>query len=125
VESYDEIVFPDPLDRFLTRVQNHPAVVVPRLPATLELPPIGNIFSLSFSWSADGKRNIVVGLDCVPCSTVAIEDFEDRRGSTKDHPLCQWFMNFSEADELLKLAAARQQVCSPPPKNVHSIFLPS
>lgn len=29
---------------------------------------------------------------------------------TKDHPLSQWFMNFSEADELLKLAAARQQV---------------
>lgn len=81
VESYDEIVFPDPLDRFLARVQNHPAVVLPRLPATLELPHI-----------------------------VANEDSEDRRGSTKDHPLCQWFMNFSEADELLKLAAARQQV---------------
>jgi hypothetical protein len=33
-----------------------------------------------------------------------------RRGDTKDHPLAQWFTNFSEADELLKLAAARQQV---------------
>eukprot|EP00256_Glycine_max_P069207 XP_025983802.1 PTI1-like tyrosine-protein kinase 2 [Glycine max] len=32
-----------------------------------------------------------------------------RRGDTKDHPLTQWFLNFSEADELLKLAAARQQ----------------
>lgn len=35
---------------------------------------------------------------------------EKKRGDTKDHPLSQWFSNFSEADELLKLAAARQQV---------------
>lgn len=35
---------------------------------------------------------------------------ERRRGDTKDNPLSQWYMNFSEADELLKLAAARQQV---------------
>lgn len=33
-----------------------------------------------------------------------------KRGDTKDHPLGQCFMNFSEADELLQLAAARQQV---------------
>lgn len=32
------------------------------------------------------------------------------RGDTKDHPLSQWFTTFSEADELLKLAASRQQV---------------
>ena len=35
---------------------------------------------------------------------------EKGRGDTKDHTLSQWFMNFSEADELLKLAAAHQQV---------------
>lgn len=35
---------------------------------------------------------------------------EKERGDTKDHPFNQWFLNFSEADELLKLAAARQQV---------------
>lgn len=35
---------------------------------------------------------------------------EKERGDTKDHPLSHWFLNFSEADELLKLAAARQQV---------------
>lgn len=81
MESYDEIVFPDPLDCFLARVQNHPAVIVPRLPVTFELPPF-----------------------------VVIEDSDDRRGNAKDHSLSQWFMNFSEADELLKLAAARQQV---------------
>lgn len=40
-----------------------------------------------------------------------IEDESKRkRGDTKDHPLNQWFLNFSEADELLQLAAARQQV---------------
>jgi hypothetical protein len=41
---------------------------------------------------------------------VEIVPYEKKRGDTKDHPLSQWFKNFSEADELLKLAAARQQV---------------
>ncbi|KMT09541.1 hypothetical protein BVRB_6g130030 [Beta vulgaris subsp. vulgaris] len=81
VESYDEVVFPDPSERFLARIQNYPAVIVPRLPAGLELP-----------------------------SSASVEENNDRRGNTKDHPLGHWFMNFSEADELLKLAAARQQV---------------
>lgn len=82
VESYDEIVFPEPSDSFLARVQNHPAVTLPRLPVGFTLPP-----------------------------PVPIEDTSKRkRGDTKDHPLAQWFMNFSEADELLQLAAARQQV---------------
>ncbi|GJN29730.1 hypothetical protein PR202_gb17981 [Eleusine coracana subsp. coracana] len=43
------------------------------------------------------------------CS-IDIVPYEKKRGDTKDHPLSQWFKNFSEADELLKLAAARQQV---------------
>lgn len=82
VESYDEIVFPEPSDAFVARVQNHPVVNIPRLPAGLNLP-----------------------------SPVQVEDVEKRkRGDTKDSPLTQWFTNFSEADELLKLAAARQQV---------------
>lgn len=38
VESYDEIVFPDPSEAFFARVQNHPAVIMPRLPATFALP---------------------------------------------------------------------------------------
>ncbi|CAL5324286.1 unnamed protein product [Camellia sinensis] len=81
VESFDEIVFPDPSEVFFARVQNHPAVSVPRIPATFDLP------------------------------LVPIEDVhEKKRGDTKDHFLSQWFMNFSDADELLKLAAVRQQV---------------
>lgn len=32
VESYDEVVFPDPSEAFYARVQNHPAVIVPRMP---------------------------------------------------------------------------------------------
>lgn len=49
------------------------------------------------------------GLNLPP--PVPIEDVDQRkRGDTKDHPLSQWFTNFSEADELLKLTAARQQV---------------
>lgn len=79
VETYNEIVFPDPLEHFYARVQKNPAVIVPRLPITLNTP------------SGDEAQN-------------------ERKGDTKDHPLSQWFINFSEADELLKLAAARQQV---------------
>lgn len=82
VETYDEVVFSEPSEAFFLRVQNHPAAIVPRLPAGLNLPPHGSP-------------------EPVP---------EKKRGDTKDHPLGQWFMNFSEADELLKLAAARQQV---------------
>ncbi|KAI3428952.1 uncharacterized protein J3R85_008978 [Psidium guajava] len=82
VEYYDEIVFPDPSEAFYARVQSHPAVIVPRM-------------SAGFNISAP----------------VLPENSNEReRGDTKDHPLSQWFMNFSEADELLKLAAARQQV---------------
>ncbi|XP_038705636.1 transcription initiation factor TFIID subunit 14b-like isoform X1 [Tripterygium wilfordii] len=82
VESYDEIVFPEPSEGFLARVQNHPAVNMPRLPAEFTLPP-----------------------------PVPVDDAtKKKRGDTKYNPLSQWFMNFSEADELLQLAAARQQV---------------
>ncbi|KAK4262078.1 hypothetical protein QN277_027686 [Acacia crassicarpa] len=82
VESYNEIVFPEPNEAFLARVQNHPAVIVPRLPASVHLP-----------------------------SPVPVESVNEKdRADTKDHPLSQWFLNFSEADELLKLAAARQEV---------------
>ncbi|XP_042509440.1 transcription initiation factor TFIID subunit 14b-like [Macadamia integrifolia] len=82
VETYDEVVFSEPSESFFARVQNHQAVIVPRLSPSLNLPPPGSIDNMN----------------------------EKKRGDTKDHPLSQWFMNFSEADELLKLAAARQQV---------------
>ncbi|CAK9156490.1 unnamed protein product [Ilex paraguariensis] len=79
VEAYDEIVFTEPSESFFARVQNHPAVIVPRLPAGFSVP--------------------------------APEEVDKRkRGDTKDNPLTPYFTNFSEADELLKLAAARQQV---------------
>ncbi|CAI9299384.1 unnamed protein product [Lactuca saligna] len=81
VESYDEVVFSEPSEGLFARVQNHPAVIVPRLPPGIILPP------------------------------VSVEDADKRKKfDPKDNPLTQWFTNFSEADELLKLAAARQQV---------------
>lgn len=43
VETYNEIVFPDPSENFLARVLNHPAVYVPRLPAGFNLPAPGKI----------------------------------------------------------------------------------
>lgn len=40
-ESYNEIVFPDPFESFLARVQNHPAVHISNLPDGFNLPPPG------------------------------------------------------------------------------------
>eukprot|EP00268_Persea_americana_P016625 TRINITY_DN1787_c1_g1_i3.p1 TRINITY_DN1787_c1_g1~~TRINITY_DN1787_c1_g1_i3.p1 ORF type:complete len:277 (+),score=54.70 TRINITY_DN1787_c1_g1_i3:398-1228(+) len=82
VESYDEIVFSEPTEAFFARIQNHPVAIVPRLPSGLNLPPPGPNEHSS----------------------------ERRRGDTKEHSHSQWFTNFSEADELSKLSAARQQV---------------
>lgn len=48
VESYDEIVFSEPSEGFFARVQNHPAVIVPRLPAGFSLPPPGMFLSCIF-----------------------------------------------------------------------------
>ncbi|XP_051141185.1 transcription initiation factor TFIID subunit 14b-like [Andrographis paniculata] len=79
VETYNEIVFPDPYEDFYLRAQKNPAVILPCLPITSNLP------------SGDA-------------------DLNEKKGDAKDHPLSQWFINFSEADELLKLAAARQKV---------------
>lgn len=45
VEVYDEIVFPDPSEAFLARVQNHPTVNLPRLPAGVTLPPPSMLLS--------------------------------------------------------------------------------
>lgn len=84
VESYDEIVFSEPTETFFSRIQNHPAAIVPRLPSTLNLPPPGPYDNAS----------------------------DKKRGDTKDHSLSPWFTNFSEADELSTLSAARQQVQS-------------
>ncbi|VFQ99866.1 unnamed protein product [Cuscuta campestris] len=81
VEKYDEIVFPEPSEQFLSRVKSHPAVVVPRLPANLNL-----------------------------TLQAPVDAHKLKRGDTKNHPLSQWFINFSEADELLKLTGIRQQV---------------
>ncbi|KAI5684090.1 hypothetical protein M9H77_05318 [Catharanthus roseus] len=81
METYDEIVFPEPSIDFFARARKHPALIVPKLPATYNLPAVPD------------------------------EDIHEmKRGNTKDHQLSQWFVNFSEADELLKLAAARQQL---------------
>lgn len=45
VETYNEIVFPDPSEGFYARVQKHPAVIVPRLPVTLNFPS-GNAITI-------------------------------------------------------------------------------
>lgn len=42
IETYNEIVFPDPSEDFYTRIEKNPAVIVPRLPVTFNLPS-GNV----------------------------------------------------------------------------------
>ncbi|CAH8262546.1 unnamed protein product [Arabidopsis lyrata] len=81
-ESYNEIVFPDPFESFLARVHNHPAVHISNLPDGFNLPPPG----------------------------VADTYHLMEKGDTKDHPLSQWFLKFSEVEELFKLTAARKKV---------------
>ncbi|CAI0438310.1 unnamed protein product [Linum tenue] len=108
VESYDELVFPEPSESFLARVQNHPAVSVPRLPVGFTLPTPGMSFG---QVTASSVQHFFVQLLQFYVFVVEAEDPSERkRVDTKDHPLTQWFTNFSEADELLQLAAARQQV---------------
>lgn len=38
VETYDEIVFPEPSAEFFARVQNHPALIVPKIPVAYNVP---------------------------------------------------------------------------------------
>ncbi|KAG8383743.1 hypothetical protein BUALT_Bualt04G0045600 [Buddleja alternifolia] len=56
------------------------------------------------------KHPAVIAPRLPVASNVPSEDLNEKKGDTKDHPMSQWFINFSEADELLKLAAARQQI---------------
>jgi len=110
VETYDEIVFPEPTEAFFQRVQNHPAANVPRLPPGITLPPPGiflyNLYSLYFTI---GNAKLALLTTCY-LGSMEIVPYEKKRGDTKDHHLSPWFSNFSEADELLKLAAAQLQV---------------
>lgn len=51
VETYDEIVFSDPSEAFVARIQNHPIAIVPRLPTGLVLPPgISPYFTIPFTF---------------------------------------------------------------------------
>eukprot|EP00249_Psilotum_nudum_P003283 c16676_g1_i1 orf=492-1307(-) len=84
VESYDEIVFTEPSEAFLSRVKNHRAVIV------------------------SGSASTVVAVP--PVLLGGENGNEKKQGDTKEHPLGQWFLKHSDADELGHLIAARQQV---------------
>lgn len=43
VETYNEIVFPEPSEGFLARVFDHPAVIVPRPLAGVHMPTISEV----------------------------------------------------------------------------------
>lgn len=58
VETYNEVVFPDPPEDFFSRIQNHPAVIVPRLPATFKFPPGKHSFLRLFGSAAGATWSI-------------------------------------------------------------------
>lgn len=80
VESYDEIVLSEPMEASFGRLRNHPVARVTGNPASPLVLPAGE------------------------------SSLERKGGDTKDHPLVQWFMKHSEAEDLNLLATARQQV---------------
>ncbi|KAL0694215.1 hypothetical protein Bca4012_061395 [Brassica carinata] len=69
-ESYSEIVFPGPFKSFFSHVCYYPAVHISNLP--------------------DGFNLLI------RCITY----YEMKKGDNKDHPVCIWFVKFSDADEL-------------------------
>lgn len=86
VEAYDEIVFSEPSEAFIQRVQSHPAVVV------------------------SGMTSVLNGIPPSPAASCIESVSEKKKGDTKDHPLGQWFLKHVDAEELACLKAARQQV---------------
>ncbi|GKA80712.1 transcription initiation factor TFIID subunit 14b-like protein [Tanacetum coccineum] len=62
-------------------------------------------------WKNESRANLTSRRCTGPESPpLPAEELERRKKfDPRDNPLTQWFSNFSEADELLKLAAARQQ----------------
>lgn len=110
MESYNEIVFPEPAESFFARVLNHPAVFVPQLPAGFVLPNPG-IVSCFLIFRIFSCQDIHIVIFGIWTSAVSVDSVNEKGGGdTKNHPLSHWFMNFSEADELLNIASARQQV---------------
>ncbi|XP_013596411.1 PREDICTED: transcription initiation factor TFIID subunit 14 isoform X1 [Brassica oleracea var. oleracea] len=107
-ESYNEIVFPDPFECFLSRVNNHPAVHVSKLPEGLNLPPPGAFLLLSL------LNHLLLLVHDFHCNVAGDADDESyykmKKGDTKDHPLSHWFLKFSDADELFRLTDTRQKV---------------
>lgn len=62
VETYDEVVFPDPSESFFARVQNNPAVNVPRMPASFSISLPGKSFFSSLSYSFTVFTDMLNGL---------------------------------------------------------------
>lgn len=109
-ESYNEIVFTEPFESFLARVHNHPAVHISNLPDGFNLPPPGTFLFLVSSEATVYFQRHDDDHCCCNVAGVAETYHLMIKGDTKDHPLSQWFLKFSETDELLKLTALRQKV---------------
>lgn len=88
VETYEELVFTEPLDTFFHKVRKNPAVHLYGSGSALASGTAGN------------------------SPEVEVKPAKRERGDTKAHPLSMWFGKFSDTEELSRLGVARQQVAS-------------
>lgn len=74
VESYDEIVFTEPWEGFRARVQDHRAVIMPRLLVGFSLPPSGILIFFTSSHLQNSRHvkymlaNIVYRFSSLLCT---------------------------------------------------------
>ncbi|CAI5516118.1 unnamed protein product [Closterium sp. Naga37s-1] len=98
-EQYDELVFCEPQIAFFHRIRSNPMV---------------RIHGSEEAITAAGNHTAIPqdGSSSAPADARNLEsDLRgENRGDTLDHPLSQWFLQFSDEQELTAIAAARKQV---------------
>ncbi|CAI5522718.1 unnamed protein product [Closterium sp. Naga37s-1] len=98
-EQYDELVFCEPQIAFFHRIRSNPMV---------------RIHGSEEAITAAGNHAAIPqdGSSSAPADARNLEsDLRgENRGDTLDHPLSQWFLQFSDEQELTAIAAARKQV---------------
>ncbi|CAI5461026.1 unnamed protein product [Closterium sp. Yama58-4] len=100
-EEYDELVFCEPQIAFFHRIRSNPMV---------------RIHGSEEAITAAGNHAAIPrdGSSSAPADARSLEsDLRgENRGDTLDHPLSQWFLQFSDEQELTAIAAARKQVAT-------------
>ncbi|CAI5510652.1 unnamed protein product, partial [Closterium sp. Naga37s-1] len=97
-EQYDELVFCEPQIAFFHRIRSNPMV---RIHGSEEaITAAGNHAAIPQDGSSSAPTD---------ARNLESELRGENRGDTLDHPLSQWFLQFSDEQELTAIAAARKQ----------------